>query len=223
MRGGPTMKIAAYVPIKLNNSRMTGKNIKQLYDGTPLCKLLFESLSKVKNIDEKYCFCSDTKINEYLVDDISFLQRDSELDKDEVRCDEIIKAFVDIINPDVIVLTHVTSPFLKTETIEKCVEAVKSGKYDSAFTVEIVRDFLWMDGKPMNFDASCTPRSQDLPEIFKETNGVFVFTKEVFEKTNRRIGYNPYLCKLSFPENMDVNYPEDFIMVDAIYKHIKMR
>lgn len=212
------MRIAAYVPIKLNNVRTPGKNIKPLYDGTPLCKLLFNTLSKVNNISEKYCFCSDESIIDFLEPDIKFLKRSKRLDANEIRCDEIIREFVDIVDPDIIVLTHVTSPFLKKETIEKCVNMVKSGEYDSAFTVSQVREFLWKDGKPMNFDATCTPRSQDLPLIYRETNGVFVFTRDVFEKTNRRIGDNPYLCELSFPETMDVNYPEDFLMIDTIYK-----
>ncbi|MCM1231758.1 MAG: acylneuraminate cytidylyltransferase family protein [Ruminococcus flavefaciens] len=211
------MKIAAYVPIKLNNVRTPGKNIKPLSDGTPLCKLLFRTLALVNNIDEKYCFCSDEAICNYLEPGIDFLKRDKRLDQNEIRCDEIIRAFIDQIAPDIIVLTHVTSPFLSVDTIEQCVKKVKSGEYDSAFTVAPVREFLWKDGKPMNFDAACTPRSQDLPEIYRETNGVFVFTREVFEKTNRRVGVNPYLCPLNFPEIMDVNNPEDFMLVDAVY------
>ena len=70
------MKVCAYVPIKLNNSRLPGKNIMPLYDGTPLCKLLLNTLSKVKNVDEKYCFCSDDGIKEYLPEGIKFLKRD---------------------------------------------------------------------------------------------------------------------------------------------------
>lgn len=214
------MKIAAYIPIKLNNVRTPGKNIKPLSDGTPLCKLLFRTLSQVKNVDEKYCFCSDDTIIRYLEPGIHFLKRDSRLDGNDIKCDEIIRSFVDQVNPDIIVLTHVTSPFLKAGTIEKCVEKVLSGDFDSAFTVAPVREFLWQDGKPINFDAASTPRSQDLPEIYRETNGVFVFTREVFEKTNRRVGSHPYLCSLQFPEIMDVNEPEDFMLVDAVYSNM---
>ena len=53
------MKIAAYIPIKLNNERAPGKNIKKFDDGTPLCEFMFETISRVKEIDEIYCFCSD--------------------------------------------------------------------------------------------------------------------------------------------------------------------
>ena len=48
---------------------------------------------------------------------------------------------------------------------------VKSGNYDSAFTASKVQDFLWENGKPLNFDPECIARTQDLPAIFKESVG----------------------------------------------------
>ena len=211
------MKIAAYIPIKLNNTRTPGKNIKPFSDGRPLCNLMFNTLAKVKNIDEKYCFCSDESIKKYLVPGVEFLKRSSSLDTNETQCHEITRSFIDIVNPDIIVLTHATSPFLSAESIETCIEKVVSGKYDSAFTVEKVQEFFWKDGKPLNFDASAAPRSQDLPVYYKETNGVFVFTREAFEKTNNRVGQNPFMYETPFPETIDINYPEDFVIADAVY------
>lgn len=213
------MKVACYLPIKLNSTRTPGKNIKPLSDGTPLCKLMFRTLAQVKNIDEKYCFCSDEKIIDYLEPGVEFLQRPATLDTNETQCHDIMRTFMDMVNPDIIVLVHATSPFLKPETIEECVDKVVNGGYDSAFTVERVRDFLWKDGAAMNFDPSAAPRTQDLPEIFKETNGCFVIKREVFDSTNRKVGFHPYLKELSFPETQDVNYPEDFLMVDLIYSN----
>lgn len=211
------MKVSAYIPVKLNNTRTPGKNIKQLSDGTPLCELMFKTLSQVENIDEKYCFCSDENIKKYMVPGMDFLRRDKSLDTNETKCHEIIRSFVDIVNPDIIVLTHVTSPFLSVKTITECVDKVVNEGYDSAFTVAGMQEFLWKDGKPLNFDASSTPRSQDLPIIYRETNGVFVFTREIFEKTNRRVGDKAYMYEVPFIESLDVNYPEDFEIVDALY------
>ena len=211
------MKVACYLPIKLNSTRTPGKNIKPLSDGTPLCKLMFRTLSQVKKIDERYCFCSDKRIEQYLEPGIQFLQRSVSLDTRDTQCHDIMKAFVEKIDPDVIVLVHATSPFLKAKTIEECIDKVVNEGYDSAFTAERVRDFLWKNGRPMNFDASRAPRTQDLPVIYKETNGCFVIKREVFDSTNRKIGFDPYIKELTFPETQDVNYPEDFLITDLIY------
>jgi len=212
------MKVVAYVPIKTNNQRLPGKNTKTFDDGTPLCSLLFNSLNNCSNIDEKYCFCSDVSIKEYLPQGITFLQRDSSLDSSSTLCNDIISSFISNVDADVYVLTHVTSPFLKTKTIEKCVDKVTAEGYDSAFTVSRIYDFLWDSNRqPVNFDPTCTVRSQDLEPLFKETNGVFVFTKDVFKRTNRRVGLNPYMCEVNELEAIDINIPTDFDLANSVY------
>ena len=68
----------------------------------------------------------------------------------------------------------------------------------------------------MNFDAANVPRSQDLPPIYRETSGVYVFTREVFETCHRRIGRKPYIKEVSFKEAVDINNPEDFRLAEAM-------
>ena len=83
---------------------------------------------------------------------------------------------------DIYVYAHATAPYITVQTMQQCIEAVQSGKYDSAFCAVKIQDYLWQDGEPLNFDAANVPRSQDLKPIYRETSGVYVFTKEVFEK-----------------------------------------
>jgi len=94
--------------------------------------------------------------------------------------------------------------------------AVVSGKYDSAFCAVEIKDFLWKDGEPLNFDAENLPRSQDLEPIYRETSGVYVFNKEVFLKYKRRIGKKPYIKKVTFREAVDINNPEDFELAEKL-------
>ena len=46
------MKIVSFIPIKLNNQRLPGKNTMEL-DGKPLCDYLFKTISDIDMIDEK--------------------------------------------------------------------------------------------------------------------------------------------------------------------------
>lgn len=215
------MKVVAYVPIKLNNERTPGKNTKQFGDGTPLCHFMLNTLTQVKGIDEVYCFCSSEAIKPYLPSGVNFLQRPASLDTSSTQCQDIIRTFTEIIpDADVIVLCHATCPFVKPETIEKCVQAVLSGEYDSAFSAAPVRDFLWLDGKAMNFDPEKSVRTQELPPVYKETIGCYVFTKEMFMKRNGKVGYHPYVCEVGPYEDIDIDYPEDFEIANAIYMNI---
>ena len=214
------MKVAAYIPIKLNNERTPGKNTKAFDDGTPLCDFMFRTLSEVEEIDDIYCFCSDEKIKEYLTGRVQFLEREKRLDLNEAKCQDIVESFLEKVDADIIVLAHVTCPFLKAESIRKCVQMVKSREYDSAFTAGKVQDFLWREGKPLNFDPTRIARTQDLPVIYKESVGCYVFTKDVFLKTGRRIGLNPYVCEVEKLEETDIDYPEDFQIANAIYMNM---
>ena len=67
---------------------------------------------------------------------------------------KIFTAFSNEVDADVYVYVHATAPFISQETIKQCVEAVRSGEYDSAFCATKIQDFLWKDGEPLNFDAA---------------------------------------------------------------------
>ena len=79
------MKTIAFVPMKLKNERLPGKNTKPFTHGKPLCKYILETLKKVKEIDEIYVYCSDPAILLYLPKGIKFLKRDPALDGSQVK------------------------------------------------------------------------------------------------------------------------------------------
>ena len=69
------MKIVAFVPIKMNNERVPGKNTKCFDDGTPLIQCILKSLVQVPEIDEIYVYCSNEKIKDYLIEGVKYLKR----------------------------------------------------------------------------------------------------------------------------------------------------
>ena len=214
------MKIAAFVPIKMNNERFPGKNTKRFFDGTPLIQCLLNKLVDINSLNEIYVFCSNEAIKEYLTDRIVFLKRPAYLDTSSATPQDIIREFIQIIDADIYMVSHVTSPFVTQEHFEKCINAVANYEYDSSFTATKIQKLLWTDGKPFNFDAKSIPRTQDLQPIYAEVSAAYVFKKEVFTKFNRRIGINPYIVQVTEIESIDIDYPEDFEIAAAIYKEI---
>lgn len=214
------MKVVALIPIKLDSKRVPLKNIKPFFDGTPLMHFIQKACLDAKNINEVYVYCSNEAVQEYLLPGVKFLKRPEYLDGDDINANDFIREFMKVVDADVYVNAHTTSPFAKTETIEECVEKVASNEYDSAFCAEMIRTFMWEDGKPINFNPDHFPRTQDLPKIYGETSIAYVFTKESFLKHNRRLGSRPYVKKVDKIEAMDIDYPEDFEICNAIYKEI---
>lgn len=214
------MKTVVLLPIKLNNQRVPGKNIKKFSDGTPLMSLIQQTCLKTKHIDEIYVYCSNPAVREFIIPGVNYLERPSFLDSDKANSNDIIREFIKNIDADIYVETHATGPFTKPESIDACVSAVASGKFDSAFLAKRIQEFLWQDGKPMNFDVQNFPRTQDLVSIYSEAPGAYVFTRDSFEKYGRRVGINPYIHEISEIESCDIDYPEDFEIANAIYMSI---
>ena len=217
------MKIVAFVPVKLNNERLPGKNLKPFFDGTPLLHFILKSLLKVTEIEKVYVFCSEERIREYLPEKICFLKRPAELDAAEAAPQDIMREFIARVDADIYVTSHATAPFVSEEHIRECVVKVQSGDFDSAFTAEKMQRLLWKDEKPMNFKADHIPRTQDLEIIYSEVSAVYVYKKDVFLSSNRRIGDHPYICEVSGAECIDIDDPEDFLIADAVYEKIICR
>lgn len=211
------MKIVAFIPIKLNNERTPGKNIKRFDDGTPLIHLVEKNILEVKGIDERYIYCSSDKIQEYILPGISYLKRSEYLDTQATRCNDIISNFVKNIDADIYVMAHATAPFVTSEHIQECLDAVRSGEYDSAYAAVKMQNFIWYKGRPLNFSIDNNLRTQDMEPIFCELSTPFVFTKEAFWKTAGRTGIKPYCCECSTIEGIDIDYPEDFELANLVY------
>ena len=209
------MTTIAIMPIKMNNERLPGKNTKIL-GKKPLLQYELDSLVETGLLDEISVFCSSKDIIEYLPEKVNFVKRSEELDLPTSNFTQIFEAFMNEKDADIYVYAHATAPFITVETMRECIEAVQSGKYDSAFCAIRLQDYLWKDGEPLNFDASNVPRTQDLEPIYQETSGVYVFTKEVFEKYHRRIGKNPYIKEVSFKEAVDIDEAEDFRLAEVL-------
>lgn len=214
------MKVAAFVPVKLNNERAPGKNTKRFDDGTPLITHFLKTLVQVPEIDELYVFCSQQKITDYIVPGVCFLKRPESLDTKDATPQDIISTFMSMVDADVYMVCHCTSPFVKAERFSECIHKVCEEGYDSAFTGEKIQRLMWHNGQPLNFDAANVPRTQDLPVYYNEVSAAYVFKKETFETLHRRIGLNPYICEVSGVECVDIDYPEDFEIANAIYMNI---
>lgn len=209
------MKIVAVMPIKLKNERCPGKNTRML-GNKPLMQYELDNLKHTGLCDSINVYCSSEDVIPYIPDGCNFLKRPQFLDLPTSNFTQIFESFSSAIDADIYVYSHATAPFISETTMRECIMSVKSGAFDSAFCAVKLQDYLWQDGQPLNFDATNLPRTQDLKPIYQETSGVYVFTKYVFKKYQRRIGVNPFVKEVSFKEAVDIDNPEDFQLAEAL-------
>ena len=194
-------KIVSFIPIKLNNQRLP--DCRQ-------CDYIFHTISKVEAITDRYVYCSDESIKGYLNYGLKFLKRDEYLDGFQVKGLEIIDHFVRDVDADIYVLTHVTQPFTKADSIAGALDKVLYEGYDSAFSCTQIQDYCWYDGKPLNYDRKDIVTTQNLQPVYMETGAFFIFRREVFTELHQRIGNHPYMCVIDAIEAIDIDTAEDF-------------
>lgn len=214
------MKIVSLIPIKLNNQRLPGKNLLPL-GKRPMCDYIFETIKEIEEIHEKYVYCSDDSIQKYLPKELTYLRRDPYLDGFQVKGLEIIEYFLQNIRADIYVLTHVTQPFTKADSIRKALLKVMSGENDSAFSAVEIQDYCWYQGKPLNYDMQDIVTTQNLEPVYMETGAFYIFTRDVFERYHQRIGKNPYMMAVDQFEAVDVDTAEDYKMAQVVAEYME--
>lgn len=213
-------KVVSFIPIKLNNQRLPGKNLMDLA-GRPLCDYIFHTISQVDTIAEKYVYCSDERIRDYMPNDMIFLKRNPYLDGFQVKGLEIIDYFVKDVEADIYVLTHVTQPFTRAESIRKALNKVLYEGYDSAFSCTCIQDYCWYQGKPFNYDMKDIVTTQNLEPIYMETGAFFIFRREVYTQLHQRIGRNPYMQVMAPLEAVDIDTAEDLEFAKVVAEYYK--
>lgn len=209
------MKTTAIMPIKLNNERCPGKNIR-LLGGKPLLHHELNTLKESHLCNSINVFCSSSEIIAFLPEGVNFVKRPEYLDLPTSNFTQIFAEFMAGHDADIYVYAHATAPYITLDSMKACITAVQSGEFDSAFCAIKLQDYLWQNGKPLNFDPANLPRTQDLIPIYQETSGIYVFTREVFAKHHRRIGINPYIREVTFREAVDIDTPEDFALAEIL-------
>ena len=211
------MKVVAYVPMKLNNERLANKNTKPFDNGQPLLTYILDTLCKTNGLDSVYAYCSSEVVKQYLPEQVRYLKRSASLDRSETKINEVMLSFAQDVEADVYVLAHATAPFISAASIEQGISKIVNEGYDSALAVVKLQEFLWKDGKTFNYSPETVPRTQDLPPMYSETTGLYIYTRDLIVNQNRRIGERPYLITVSKIEAVDINEAVDFDIANAIF------
>jgi CMP-N-acetylneuraminic acid synthetase len=213
-----TMTVVGFVPSKLNSQRLPQKNIREL-GGTPLINHVLRTLEAVEAVDEVIVYASDDAVMASVEPDTGarFVPRPAALDTDAATVQDFVGGFLRDVEADVVVLLHATSPFISVETVSRCIDEVVSGRHESAFAALEIQRFAWFEGRPLNYSLDRpTPRTQDLAPVLVEQSGLYVFTRDLFERTGRRIADDPYICVIGAEEGHDIDTLDEFEMAERL-------
>jgi regulator of RNase E activity RraA/CMP-N-acetylneuraminic acid synthetase len=210
------VKIAAFLPVKGTSQRIPNKNT-MLLDGEPLFLRSLKKLLACASVDEVWLDTESQEIIE-LASDIKcrILHRDPALASNKTDGHQLFLNEVAATDADICLQLLGTSPFLKSETIEKAIGILKSDtRYDSIVAIRKEKQYRWSDGHPA-YNINHIPNSCDLDDVVIESMGLYAVRRDAALATKRRIGNTPYLIEIDPLESVDVNWPEDFEMANLI-------
>lgn len=217
------MKI--FIPIKKNSQRVPRKNFRIL-DGEPLYKfqlLKFNKFDIFVDTDSEEIYSDIKKDNR--LKNVEVFYRKKELTGDKTSVCDLIKGFIisyDINEP--IAQIHVTSPFLRQETLLDGFSYIKHG-FDSIVSCNKLQTRLWRKESygycPVNHNPLKLEQTQDLPEVYEENSAFYIFDSKIISITGNRIGKNPYFYEIKQPESLDIDTEEDWNKVLERIKYEK--
>jgi N-acylneuraminate cytidylyltransferase len=79
------------------------------------------------------------------------------------------------------------------------------------FAANLVKEYLWWPDHPLNYQADRNHTiSQQLPDIYRVTNGLYMRDKASIQRDGYFLGRNPFKFLVSKVAGVDIDVLEDF-------------
>lgn len=217
------MKITAVIPIRSGSQRVKDKNLRR-FGNTTLMELKIKNLLQVPELDsiivntnseEAISIVKNLKVGGTR---LNYHRREEYYASSQCSGSEFFQHLGEVTDTDLFVYSPCTSPFVKPETFSQCIQAfMPSDDCDCIASVSSVKEFLWLDGRPLNYDPLNAPNSQDLPDVVALNFGVTVVSREDLIKNRNIIGKRPKFVLTSDIEAIDIDTPLDFYIAEQLY------
>lgn len=222
------MKVTAVIPVRKGSQRVKDKNLRP-FAGTTLLDNKIQMLLNVDEIDE-IVVNTDSEAAIELVElyysgtKVRAQRRDPYFASSACSGSEFFRHLGEVTDTDIFVYAPCTSPFVKHETVSTCIKEFISksslGQCDCVSTVSSVKEFLWLDGKAVNYDPKHAPNSQNLPDIVALNFGATIVARADLIKNSNIIGNKPYFVITNEIEAIDIDTPFDFEFAEYVYRKL---
>ncbi len=213
------MKIKALVAVRSGSMRVQNKNLRP-FAGSSLLEVKLEQLKRIKGLDGIIVNSNDdTMLGIAAKMGCETVKRDPYYASNEVSMSDVYKNMAENCDCDVIAYINVTNPLLKDETIEKAIEEYKAMQdFDSLNSAHLVKEFMFLDNKPVNYDLQNQPRSQDLPDYYALNFAINIISKEKMIECKNVVGKKPWIYGIDEIEATDIDNPIDFDFSEFVFK-----
>lgn len=216
-----TLTIKGVIPVRANSERVKNKNIRP-FAGSSLLEIKIRQLKRMKMLDgiivhsdspemlilAKNLGCETVVIDDYFAS--------SKASANEVFYNTALHSET----TDIMVHCAVTSPTLQDETLEQAIQFFLDNmdRYDSVNSGKLVKEFLFLNDKPINHSIDQHPKSQNLPDIVARIPAFSILKRETMMKRRSNCGEKMKLWVLDPYEAIDIDEQINFDFAEFVYK-----
>jgi CMP-N-acetylneuraminic acid synthetase len=217
-------EVVALVPVREGSTRVKNKNFKPFGGYKNLLDLKISQLKTQTSIDKIY-ISSDSKQARALAEEhgVDFLDRDPYYCSSKAKLYEYNSYMLSTVPGDPhVVWAMVTSPLFSNYNgvVDKYLESI--GANDSLVTVMPYNDFLIdRNGRPINCAyGHWHLLTQELQEAYQISGAAYIAKKSDQLEWRYWIGLKPQLFEISKLEAIEVDYPSDFQIAEALFHNL---
>lgn len=215
------MRIKALVAARGGSQRVKEKNTRR-FASTTLLDVKLAQLTRINGLDGVVLSSEDPRILSYADRyDCTALRRPARLASSEAVMSDVYEFMAESVDADVIVYANCTSPLIMDSTVEDLIQEFRrhddDADFDSINTATSVKEFLVLDGKPLNYNPTAQPRSQDLPPIVALNFAINIIHRETMIARKNVLGSAPQIHLLDDLQGVDIDTPLDFAIAEFLY------
>ena len=215
-------KVSALIAVRSGSVRVKNKNIRTFNEST-LLELKIKQLQSVKEINDVVVNSnSDEMLSIAKNLGAKTVKRDDYYASNTISMSSVFEDMAKNMDCENILYANCTNPLVSTNSYSDAIRIFlnNASAYDSLVSCHDIKEFLYLDGKALNYDPMNQPRSQDLPNVVALNFAISIISKSDMIKNRNIIGMNPYFYKLNEVESLDIDTPLDFFIAEKLYQHI---
>ena len=219
-------EITALIAVKGDSERVAKKNIRP-FAGSSLLEVKLQQLHLANIFDEILVSSeSDDILSKCKSYNVRTHKRDPFYSTSTVPMSDVYRYLANQVKTKYIAWIPVTNPLVHESIYKDAVNVFKSmdcTKYDSLLSVNEVHEYLYYNNKPLNFSRDPWLRSQDLTGIHAINFAINIISKHDMIKGGSTLGNNPKFFVIPKELAIDIDYMNDFIFAEMIYKQQKRK
>jgi CMP-N-acetylneuraminic acid synthetase/phosphoglycolate phosphatase-like HAD superfamily hydrolase len=212
--------LAAVIPVRLGSSRVSQKALLEVSEEK--ISLLAWKIRQLKKVMPKANIYVSTEAdvlkNIAIEEGVQVHERDQYLaDGHKASFSEVIVGIVKDIPHEHIAWVTCVVPLMSPQEYLQGFREYKqhvlldNGKYDSLVSTNLLKEYFWDDKKAINYSATKDHTiSQELPNIYRVTNGLYMAPKKTMLEKEYLLGSNPFKSCVSKIAGIDIDEYEDY-------------